>query len=224
MISAVIFDMDGVLIDSEPFWKEADIQAYAKVGLALTAEQCAITAGMDVVSSIKYWFSLYPWKNRSIDDVKIDIESHVLKLIQERGAPMAGVEYALDFFEKKNIPIALASSSSLHIIEAVLDKLKLKERFKVYHSAQFELQGKPHPAVFLTTAQKLHVKPGNCLVFEDSINGIKAASEAGMIVVAIPDHYFKSDPRLKLADIVLPSLCDFDENKFDILNQLSLTI
>ena len=180
MIAAVIFDMDGVLIDSEPFQKQANIQAYAKVGLQLRADQCAITAGMDVLSSVKYWYSIHPWKNKSIADVKTDIEACVLQLIIEQGKPMTGVEYALSYFENKKIPIGLASSSSMHIIEAVLTKLGIKERFNVYHSAQYEIQGKPHPAVFLATAKKLNVDPAQCVVIEDSINGIKAASAAGM--------------------------------------------
>jgi HAD superfamily hydrolase (TIGR01509 family) len=213
MIGAAIFDMDGVLIDSEPLWKIADIQAYAKVGLPLTAEQCAVTAGMDVLSSVKYWYALHPWEGKSIEDVKVDIEMCVLQLILERGLPMAGVEYILTYFENKNIPIALASSSSMHIIDAVITKLGIKQRFKVCHSAQFEVQGKPHPAVFLTTARKLNVEPSRCVVFEDSINGIKAAHAAGMKIVAIPDMHFKADSRLELANMVLDSLDEFNDFK-----------
>ena len=180
MIAAAIFDMDGILIDSEPLWKEADVQAFTKVGLHLKAEQFAVVSGMDVLSSVKYWYSLFPWKNSSIEEVKADIENCVLRLILERGQPMDGVEHVLSFFEKRNIPIGLASSSSMHIIEAVIAKLGIKDRFKVYHSAQYEVQGKPNPAVFLTTAKKMNVPPNQCLVFEDSINGIKAGCAAGM--------------------------------------------
>jgi sugar-phosphatase len=217
MISAVIFDMDGVLIDSEPFWKEADIQAYKKVGLVLTKEQCKVTAGMDSKSAVNYWYNLHPWKGKALSDVAEDIEAFAEKLIAENGVPMEGLEYILSFFESRNIPIALASSSKVQIIETVLEKLKIKDRFVLYHSAEFEKQGKPHPAVFLTTAKKLGIQPSGCLVFEDSINGVIAAKAAGMKVVALPDKYLLGDEKFKIADLMITSLNDFGEKQFQNL-------
>jgi mannitol-1-/sugar-/sorbitol-6-/2-deoxyglucose-6-phosphatase len=213
MISAAIFDMDGIIIDSEPFWKEADIQAYAKVGLQLTEEQCAITTGFDIKSSIKYWYEKHPWKNRTFEEIKNDIESYVVNLVHQKGEPMEGIEYILNFLEERNIPIGLASSSSMHIILAVLDKLKIKSKFKIYHSAEFEIAGKPNPAVFLTAARKLGVAPNECLVFEDSINGVKAARAASMKVVAVPDVHSRDHINFQNADIILTSLSEFDEQK-----------
>ena len=217
MISAVIFDMDGVLIDSEPFWKEADIQAYEKVGLFLTKEQCKITAGMDSRSAVNYWYNLHPWNGKEINDVIEDIENFAEELIAKNGKPMEGLEYILSFFETRKIPLALASSSKVQIIETVLEKLKIKTRFKLYHSAQFEQQGKPHPAVFLTTAKKLGIEPSKCLVFEDSINGIVAAKAAGMKVVALPDKYLVGDTKFERADLILKTLYDFTEIEFQKL-------
>ncbi len=214
MISAAIFDMDGVLIDSEPFWKEADILAYRKVGLELTQEQCAETTGMDTFSAVKYWFKKHPWQNKSLLEIQNDIESTVVKLVKEKGVAMPGLESILLFFEKNNIPIALASSSSMFVIEAVLKKLKIKNRFKVYHSAEFEVQGKPDPAVFLTTAKKMNVPPQNCLVFEDSYNGVKAARAANMKVVAIPDMHSKLQINSDMAHLIIDRLSDFGEKEY----------
>lgn len=214
MISAAIFDMDGVLIDSEPFWKEADILAYRKVGLELTHEQCAETTGMDTFSAVKYWFEKHPWQNKSLLEVQNDIESTVVKLVERKGFAMPGLESVLLFFETKNIPIALASSSSMFVIEAVLKKLEIKNRFKVCHSAQFEVQGKPDPAVFLTTAKKMNVPPENCLVFEDSYNGVKAARAANMKVVAIPDIHSKSQITNGMAHLIMSKLSDFGEKEY----------
>ncbi len=214
MISAVIFDMDGILIDSEPFWKEADVWAYQQVGLTLTHEQCAETTGMDTHSSVKYWFAKHPWQNKSIVEVQNLIEAKVVKLVDEKGDPMPGLDKVLAFFQHKNLPVALASSSAMHIIEAVLRKLDIKRHFKVYHSAQFEIQGKPDPAVFLTTANKLKVKPEDCLVFEDSFNGVKAARAANMKVVAMPDMHSVSLIKPDMADAFIGQLSDFNEDMF----------
>jgi sugar-phosphatase len=217
MVSAVIFDMDGVLIDSEPFWKEADIQAYAKVGLFLTKDQCKVTAGMDSKSAVNYWYKLHPWEGKSIFELAEDIENFAEQLIAKYGEPMEGLDYILSFFESRNIPIALASSSKVQIIETVLNKFKIRERFTLYHSAQFEKEGKPHPAVFLTTAKKLGAEPSECLVFEDSINGVVAAKVAGMKVVALPDKYLLGDEKFKSADLIINSLNDFNEKLFQDL-------
>ena len=130
---------------------------------------------------------------------------------------MEGLEYILSFFESHNITLALASSSKVQIIETVLEKLKIKNRFKLYHSAQFEKQGKPHPAVFITTAKKLGVEPSNCLVFEDSINGVISAKAAGMKVVALPDKYLTGDDKFKIADLIISSLNEFGEKQFQNL-------
>ena len=166
--------MDGVLIDSEPFWREADISVYASVGVHLTEEMCMQTMGMSCIGSVEYWYERFPWQGKSLEQVKDEIEYFVVDRVKSHGKAMPGVDYILDFFEKQQIQLALASSSSMHIIEAVLERLQIKSRFKVYHSAQFEKAGKPHPDVFLTTAKKLGVDPNECLVFEDSVNGVKA--------------------------------------------------
>lgn len=215
---AVIFDMDGIIIDSEPFWKEADIKAYGRVGIQLTAEQCAITTGLGMREAVQYWYNRHPWTGRTLEQVAEDIENTVIDLVQEHGKPMKGLDYILDFLEKKHISLALASSSNMRVIETVLDKLNIKHRFKVYHSAQFEKAGKPAPDVFLTAANKLGVKPENCLVFEDSANGMLAAKAAGMKLVGIPDAHFINDPRIKVADYLISSFYEVTDELWKKVN------
>ena len=99
----------------------------------------------------------------------------------------------------------------MQVIEAVLAKLDCKKHFSIYHSAQFEIKGKPDPAVFLSTARLLHVNPAECLVFEDSIHGIKAGLAAGMKVVGVPEPHMRNNDQYKMADMVINSLTEFGE-------------
>jgi sugar-phosphatase len=105
--------------------------------------------------------------------------------------------------------IAVASSSSLAIITAVLEKFGVSELMDAVHSAHDEPYGKPHPAVFLRTAETLQVHTDNCVVFEDSPNGVIAAKAAKMKCIAVPDPANLNDKRFGIADAILPSLQDF---------------
>ena len=107
--------------------------------------------------------------------------------------------------------MAIASSSYLKIIEAVVKRLKLKGFFDVIYSAEFEKYGKPNPGTFLTTAEKLGVSPMKCLVFEDSLNGVIAAKAARMITIAVPEF---DNPKFIIADKILNSLEEWNETIF----------
>lgn len=104
--------------------------------------------------------------------------------------------------------MAVASSSSPEIIDAVLSKLQLEQHMALTHSAVYEEFGKPHPAVFLNTAKKLAVSPSHCLVFEDSVNGVRAAKAAGMLCVAVPEPVSLQEPAFQEADLTIASLVD----------------
>jgi mannitol-1-/sugar-/sorbitol-6-/2-deoxyglucose-6-phosphatase len=218
MIKAVIFDMDGLLIDSEPFWQDAEIEIFGTLGIKLERNDCKQFQGVKVEEVIKHWFEKYNWKNKSVDDVINAIINRVKELVIEKGCPMDGVEYIIDFCRKKNLKIALASSSDLDLIQLVIKKLNLDNQFEVVHSAQFEKAGKPAPDVFLTTAEKLNILPENCMVFEDSYFGIMAAKSAGMKSVAIPEHAFFHLEKFDIADLKLRNLNEFNEL---MLNKLS---
>lgn len=207
MIKAVIFDMDGVLIDSEPFWKQAEVEIYPSVGLHLTHTDCMQTMGMRIDKAVEFWYQRQPWSMPpTIDDIRQQIVDRVTELIGEQGQPMTGVGEALAWIRQRQLPIAIASSSDLSMIEAVVAKLAIQDYFHLLYSAEFEPYGKPHPGVYLTAAAKLGVAPTDCLVIEDSMRGILAAKAAEMRCVAVPDPSLHGDPRLSIADWVLPSL------------------
>jgi sugar-phosphatase len=224
MIKAVIFDMDGLLLDSEPFWKEAEIKVFNKIGVPLTSEMCDTTVGIRVEEVTLHWHKIYNWDinltGNSIDEVSNRVIDEVVNLINKKAVPFDGVEYIIEFFKTRNIKTAIASSSSMKIINAAIEKFGIKNKFEVIHSAEFEEYGKPHPAVYLSTAKLLGELPGNCLAFEDSYNGLLAAKNAGMKTVVIPEKRFLNDSRFDIADLKLTLLKEFGIKHLEILNKL----
>lgn len=218
MVKAIIFDMDGVLIDSEPLWKEAEKKVFAEVGIPMTTEMCNLTMGYRTIEVAEYWYQRRPWKGKSQEEVSEALIDEVIDRIKATGLEMLSVKEALSFLKDNNFPIALASSSSLRIINVVLDKLEIRSYFDVVCSAEKEPYGKPHPAVFLTAAEKLGVHPSYCLVIEDSVNGVIAAKAARMKVIAIPDASLADDARFAIADVILPNLSQFN---MSLIKQLS---
>jgi sugar-phosphatase len=221
MIEAVIFDMDGILINSEPFWKRAEQKCFLTVGLELNDELCKQTTGLDGIGTITYWYQHKPWKGLSFAEMKKRIEYEVMDQVMQNGKANNGVDMILELFKSKQIKTAVASSSPLFLIETVLKKLNLTQSFAVWQTSETEEAGKPHPAVYIATAKRLNVKPGNCLAFEDSINGLKSAKSAGMKVVVVPDPHLKGDLRYNEADLIIDSLDQFSEDHLRSLNRLN---
>lgn len=197
---AVIFDMDGVLIDSEPLWKIAMEEVFRSVGSNLTKADFQKTVGLRIDEVVRFWHQHEGWKNVTPEKIEQDIVNRMVSLIKAHGKPLEGVPETLRFLSENNKKIGLATSSYAILIDAVLEVLELSSFFDFTHSAEHEDFGKPHPAVYLTTAEKLGVSPVRCLVVEDSLNGIISAKAARMKVVCIPEKTHHVEPRLALAD------------------------
>ena len=205
-IKAVIFDMDGVLIDSEPLWRKAMIEGFASIGVLITEEDCKKTTGNRLKEVVEYWFE----KLDILDFLPTEIEHRIInmlvKLINKEGKAISGVIEVINFCNNKNIKIGLATSSSNQLMEAVLEKLKLKNTFKSSISAENMEYGKPHPEVFLSCASQLQISPLECIVIEDSINGVIAAKAAFMRVIALPEQENINNHKFSIADYKLNNM------------------
>lgn len=185
MIKAIIFDMDGVLVDSEPFHIEIEKQQFLQCQLSVSNEEHAQYMG---VASDVMWKEIA--EHHSINVLVEDlIEQFKVKSIQyfselEEIPVMPGLIDLLEKLSRNNFPMAVASSSYPEIIKIILEKTGLRKYFDVVVSSQESGKSKPEPDVFLLAARKLGIPAKDCLVVEDSANGIKAAQAAGMSCVA----------------------------------------
>jgi sugar-phosphatase len=209
-MKAAIFDMDGLIIDSEPLWRLAERTAFARVGLELTDDDCRRTTGLRSDEVVGYWFDRRPWSAIGPEDVVRDLESRVAELISVRGRALPGVHRAIDLLCGAGLRLALASSSSHELIRMVLATLGLDGVFEVACSAADEAKGKPDPAVYLTTVRRLGIEPAEVVAIEDSAAGVQAARAAGLRVIAVPAAADFDDPRFDIADLKLRSLEDFE--------------
>lgn len=196
----IIYDMDGVLTDSEPLWKIAMEDVFKSVGCPLTKEDFQRTVGLRIDEVIAYWYHVAPWENASPKEVEDGIIHRMIELLTARATPLPGVVESLEFFASKGMKIGLATSSYQVLINCILDTLQIRHFFQTVHSAEYELFGKPHPAVYLTAAKNLEVDPRRCLVIEDSLNGIISGKAARMTVFCVPEKTHHPEPKLILAD------------------------
>ena len=206
---AVIFDMDGVLIDSEPLWKIAMFDVFSALGSTLTAHDFQRTVGLRIDQVVEYWNHEDQWGIDGIHSVVDQIIDRMVVLIAENPFPLPGVMDTLNYLRETDIKIGLATSSPQRLIDAVLKYLNIAHYFDAVHSAEFERYGKPHPDVYLKTADSLGVKPNKCLVIEDSLNGVISGKAAMMRVVCIPEKTHIPNPKLIVADYHFDNMGDF---------------
>lgn len=217
MINTVLFDMDGLLLDTEPLWGQSMMRVAEKHQIPITPGRFKDTTGLRIYEVCDHWALHFPWKGKSSAEVAEEILDDIIALSQEQGAVMAGVHRLLDMLANNGFKIGLASSSPLRMIEALIQHFGLREKLHAVVSADAVSLGKPHPAVFLHCAALLGVSAHECLVLEDSVNGVIAGKAARMKVIAVPDAYHFDDPRFSIADQKLASLEYLD---LELLQQL----
>ncbi|AZA76186.1 hexitol phosphatase HxpB [Chryseobacterium sp. G0186] len=203
VVKAVIFDMDGVLVDSEGFWAKAELDVFSSYGVQITDDLAIQTKYMTTREVTEFWYGRFPWENLDVPAVEQQVVSKVIEFIQSEDCTMSGIQQFITDLKNKNYKIGLATNAPLRVADAVLEKLQVRDLFDSIHSSELEEQGKPHPAVYLTSAKKLGISPEHCIAIEDSHSGLRAAKGAGMRTIV-----FTNDDES----------IDFDLADFKILN------
>ena len=210
MINTVLYDMDGLLLDTEPLWGVSMLRVAEKHKIPITRERFKETTGLRIYEVTDHWAIHYPWEGKNAREVADEILDDIIASSKANAGVLKGVEKSLKLLKKHNYKVGLASSSPKHMIDALVDHFDLTKYFDVITSADAVELGKPHPAVFLHCAESLGSKPNECLVLEDSVNGMIAGKAARMKVIVVPDELHFDDPRFSIADGKLKSLEDFD--------------
>ena len=206
MSAAVIFDMDGLLLDSEDFWQQAEFEMFSSLGVPLQPEDTAQTLGWRCDYVVQYWYSKFAWQGPTPAEVGDAIIDHVIQLIIQHGKLMPGAREALRLSQDLGLPTALATSSNHRMMLATLKHFDLLHYFQATCSAEFVPLAKPHPQVYLNAAAALGIEPQQCVALEDSVTGVIAAKAARMRCIAVPEHANFHDARYGIADLKLPSL------------------
>ena len=213
-IKAIIFDMDGLLVDTEPFWVSAQIDILSQLNVPISKETCAQTKGLRIDEVVAHYHHQFPWTSPSINEIAYQIAHRVAQLFAEKGTLLPGVEHALNIAQKTSLPMVLASSSPLFLIDAILKEANILSFFPKRISAENDPFGKPHPAIYIRAAQSLSLRPQDCIAIEDSFFGVLAAKAARMLCIAIPEKTQLHHPHFSIADHTLSSLQEISPSHF----------
>lgn len=205
MLEAVIFDMDGVIIDSEPFYLDIGMELYKRLNINITEEEHNSYTG---VSNTNMWADIknkYGLRETVNELVEIQNNANIKYLEKNLKMLIPGVVEILESLRENRIKVALASSSSMEIIRMVLEKFKIIEYFQAIESGENLEKSKPAPDIFLNAAKMLKVEPECCTVIEDSHNGVTAAKSAGMKCIGFK-NLNSGNQNLEAADLIVTSL------------------
>ncbi|EOL8957282.1 hexitol phosphatase HxpB [Cronobacter dublinensis] len=210
-ILAAIFDMDGLLIDSEPLWDQAELEVMATLGVDTSRRhELPDTLGLRIDLVVELWFAQQPWNGPSVAEVTQRIITRAMTLVEEKRPLLPGVADAIALCKAQGLKVGLASASPLHMLERVLTLFGLRESFDALASAEHLPYSKPHPQVYLDAAAKLGVDPLCCVTLEDSVNGMVATKAARMRSIVVPAEENRGDARWALANVRLHSLTELE--------------
>lgn len=203
--------MDGLLVDSEPLWKEAADSLLETYGKQLTLQEYAVTTGLRTKEFLQHWFIQLHLPLAELAAAEEKIVTDVINLVKQKGKPMPGVAHIFNFFLERKFNIGLATSSPPQLADVVIGLLGIRPHLQAVTSAQQLAYGKPHPEVYLNCAAQLGVSPAQCLCFEDSFNGMIAAKAAKMKCVVVPAIQDSKRLVWEAADLKISTLSNFNE-------------
>jgi HAD superfamily hydrolase (TIGR01509 family) len=204
-MKAIIFDMDGLMIDSERLYRQAQQDIARQFNKVMTEEIRKKMMGRKPIESLRLFVK------------ELDIPMDPAILLEKRNnvmreklekdlVPMPGLAHIIDKFHGK-LKLAICTGAQQEFLDIVVDKLGIRDKFAVLQNSDDIENGKPHPEMYLKTCKRLGLPPGECIVLEDSLNGVLAGKRAGCYVIAVPSEYTK-DENFEAADFIADSLFD----------------
>lgn len=204
-LTHIIFDLDGLLVDSEILWEAAESDVLTRYGKAWDAEIAKSHIGLRLDEAVGVMIAGYGL-DVSVAAFEEEIFNAMIDLILAQLEPMVGANEIMQTFAAAGLSLSIASSSTNLYIQTVVDKMGWGDVIGLLASAEDVPMGKPAPDVYLLAAEKLDADPANCLALEDSVNGAKAARSAGMRTVAVPGHEFSPADFDGIAHAIYPTL------------------
>ena len=204
-MKAIIFDMDGLMIDSERLYRQAQHDIARQFDKIMTEEIRMKMMGRKPIESLRLFVK------------ELDIPMDPAELLEKRNdvmreklkndlVPMPGLTHIIDTFHGK-LKLAVCTGAQEEFLDIVVDQLGIRDKFAVLQNSDDIENGKPHPEIYLKTCQRLGLPPGECIVLEDALNGVLAGKRAGCYVIAVPTEYTK-DQDFEAADFIADSLFD----------------
>jgi 16S rRNA pseudouridine516 synthase len=215
---AVIFDLDGSLVDSMWIWPEVDIQYMKKYDLRAPMNFHKAVEGMSYTETAQYFLDTFPSLRCTLDDVRREWMEMTMDLYQTKVPLKRGAREFLERMHSMGVLMGIATSNARELVDATLKSLHIQDYFTSVRTSCEVSAGKPAPDVYLKVADDLRVSPESCLVFEDVPRGIEAGKNAGMTVCAVEDEFSKPDEREKrqLADYFIRDYYDIENCTYEI--------
>lgn len=210
---AIIFDLDGSLVDSMWIWRQIDIEYLGRFGIVLPDNLQKEIEGMSFTETAEYFKARFAIPD-SIEEIKQTWNAMSYEKYCNEVPLKPGAKELLQYCKDNNIKLGIATSNSRHLVEALLQALHIEDYFSSVVTACDAKKGKPAPDIYLMAAKELQVAPTNCLVFEDITAGIMAGKNAGMQVCAVRDRYsmYQDAEKRELADYYITDFTTILEN------------
>ncbi len=209
MIKAIIFDLDGVIVNSEPVHQHLENEMYRELGLEIPDELKRSIVGTSAIDAWKLISRIYPL-DKTPEELLAKGRGRYLEVVKKGGVPLSdGIRDVIDHFRSHDFLLMLASSATSRTIREVLKWHGLSMIFRIFVGGDQVSHSKPDPEIFLKTAKLGNMKPGECLVIEDASNGVKAAKAAGMFCIGYKND-FTGIQDLSAADVIVEKLTAID--------------